>query len=357
MSENIKITLTENPKKKPEGDKLPFGSFFTDHMLVMDYDEGIGWHDMRIEPYGPVVLDPAAACLHYAQETFEGLKAYHGEDGGVYLFRPDENFRRLNSSDARVCIPELDEELCIEGLKKLVELERDWIPASRDASLYIRPFVFATQAQLGVHASTQYKFIIICSPSGPYYPNGLEPIKIYVENNYVRAVRGGTGYTKTGANYAISLKAQTEAHEQGFSQVLWLDGVEKKYVEEVGAMNIMFVVDGEIITPSLETGSLLSGITRKSCLELLRQNGYKATERRITIQELADAYDAGKLTEVFGTGTAAVISPVGLLRWGDKDMVINNNEIGPVSQWLYDTLTDIQWGRKEGPEGWSIKVC
>ena len=357
MSENIKVTLTENPKQKPKGDKLPFGSFFTDHMLVMDYDEGIGWHDMRIEPYGPVVLDPAAACFHYAQETFEGLKAYRGEDGSVYLFRPDENFKRLNTSDPRVCIPELDEALCLEGLKKLVELEKDWIPESKEASLYIRPFVIATQAQLGVHASTQYKFIIICSPSGPYYPNGLEPIKIYVENNYVRAVRGGTGYTKTGANYAISLKAQMEAHEQGFSQVLWLDGVEKKYVEEVGAMNIMFVIDGEVVTPSLETGSLLSGITRKSCLEILAHNGYKTSERRITIQEVADAYDAGKLTEVFGTGTAAVISPVGLLRWGDKDMVINNNEIGPISQWLYNTLTDIQWGRAEGPEGWSVKVC
>lgn len=353
----IRIEKAKTLKEKPKDEsKLGFGSIFTDYMFVVDYDEGMGWHDARIVPYAPLSLDPAAMCLHYGQTVFEGLKAYRSKDGRILLFRPDENFKRLNVSNERLCIPHIDEQLCIEGLKKFVELEKDWIPHIENASLYLRPFIISTQAHLGVSASTSYKFIVIASPSGPYYASGLNPVKIYVENNYVRAVKGGTGMAKTGGNYAASLKSQVEAHEQDYAQVLWLDGVHRKYIEEVGAMNIFFVVDGEILTPEIN-GSILSGITRKSVCELLRSEGYKVTERRISIDEIAKAYDEGKLQEVFGSGTAAVISPVGELKWNDKVMPINNNEIGKISQHLYDELTAIQWGERKGPEGWSVEVC
>ena len=293
--------------------------------------------------------------FHYAQEVFEGLKAYKDKQGHVRLFRPDKNFARLNVSNERLAIPQIDEELCLEGLKQLVELDRDWIPEQAGASLYIRPFIIATDPYLGVRPSESYLFLIICSPSGLYYPEGLAPVKIYVEDSYVRAVRGGTGFTKTGGNYAGSIRAQVIAHEKGYSQVLWLDGVEQKYIEEVGSMNIFFKIDGEVVTPALN-GSILSGITRMSTIELLKKWGIPVSEKRISIQEVADAYDAGKLEECFGTGTAAIISPVGELRWEDKVMHINNNQIGEVTQRIFNAITDIQTGDAEDEMNWVVKV-
>ncbi len=353
---DIRVELTKTPKAKPTDESnLGFGHVFTDHMFIMNYDKGQGWHDARIVPYAPLELSPAAMCLHYAQEVFEGLKAYRTADGSVQLFRPEENFKRLNVSNERLVIPQIDVDFCIEALDKLVSIEKDWVPHTDGASLYIRPFIIACDPFLGVRPADSYMFIIILSPSGAYYSTGLNPVSIYVESNYVRAVKGGMGFTKTGGNYAASLIGQDEAHKQNYSQVLWLDGIEKKYIEEVGAMNIFFVIDGEVVTPALQ-GSILSGITRKSSIELCRSWGLKVSEKRITIQEVADAYDAGKLQEVFGTGTAAVISPVGTLKWGDKVMTINNNKIGEISQKLYDTMTGIQYGKIEDKFNWVYKL-
>lgn len=353
---DIRVELTKTPKAKPTDESnLGFGHVFTDHMFIMNYDKGQGWHDARIVPYAPLELSPAAMCLHYAQEVFEGLKAYRTAEGSVQLFRPEENFKRLNVSNERLVIPQIDVDFCIEALDKLVSIEKDWVPHTDGASLYIRPFIIACDPFLGVRPADSYMFIIILSPSGAYYSTGLNPVSIYVESNYVRAVKGGMGFTKTGGNYAASLIGQNEAHKQNYSQVLWLDGIEKKYIEEVGAMNIFFVIDGEVVTPALQ-GSILSGITRKSSIELCRSWGLKVSEKRITIQEVADAYDAGKLQEVFGTGTAAVISPVGTLKWGDKVMTINNNKIGEISQKLYDTMTGIQYGKIEDKFNWVYKL-
>lgn len=351
------IEKTKHPKAKPvDESKLTFGDLFTDHMVIMEYDEGKGWHDERIVPYGPISLDPAAMILHYGQEVFEGMKAYRAVDGRILLFRPEENFKRLNLSNERLCIPLVDVEKCVEMTKEFVNLEKDWIPSSPDTSLYLRPFIFASDPHLGVRPGKHYYFMIIASPVGPYYPEGLDPVKIYVETEFVRAVKGGTGFTKTGGNYASSLKAQAVAKEKNYTQVLWLDGVERKYIEEVGTMNVFFKIDGEIITPSLD-GSILGGITRKSAIEILKSWGYKVTERKISIDELAKAYDDGKLEEAFGTGTAAVISPIGHLNWGDKKiMEINNGKIGEVSQRLYDTLTGIQWGKIKDTFGWTVEV-
>lgn len=352
----IKVELAKELKTKPaKGQPLGFGSIFTDHMFVMNYDEGEGWHDARIVPYGPVSLDPAAMCLHYGQEVFEGMKAYRADDGRVLLFRPDRNMARLNSSNERLCIPQIDEKFAIEAVKKLVYIEKDWIPEEKDSSLYIRPFIFAVDPKLGVHPAKHLIFMIILSPVGAYYPQGIDPVNIYVENTYVRAVRGGMGYVKTAGNYAASLKAQDEAEKLNYTQVLWLDGVERKYIEEVGTMNVFFKIDGEIITPSLE-GSTLPGVTRMSAIELMRSWGLTVTERKLSIDEVAEAAKAGKLEEAFGTGTAAVISPIGELLYKDYNMVINDGKIGEVSQKLYDQLTGIQWGRIDDPFGWSVEV-
>ncbi|MDO5559196.1 MAG: branched-chain amino acid aminotransferase [Oscillospiraceae bacterium] len=353
---DIRIELTTQPKAKPTDESnLGFGHIFTDHMFIMNYDNGQGWHDARIVPFSDLSLSPASMCLHYAQEVFEGLKAYRTADGSIQMFRPEENFKRLNVSNERLVIPKVDVDFCVEALDKLVDIDKDWVPHTDGASLYIRPFIIACDPFLGVRPADSYMLIIILSPSGAYYSTGLNPVSIYVEQNYVRAVRGGMGFTKTGGNYAASLIGQDEAHQQNYSQVLWLDGVERKYIEEVGAMNIFFVIDNEIITPALQ-GSILPGITRKSTVELAKSWGYKVSEKRISIQEVADAYDAGKLQEVFGTGTAAVISPVGHLKWGDKVMTINNNEIGPISQKLYDTMTGIQYGKLEDKFNWIHKI-
>ncbi len=353
---DIKIELAKTLKEKPADEtKLGFGHIFTDHMFIMNYDTGEGWHDARIVPYQNLSLSPASMCLHYGQEIFEGLKAYRTAEGKIQLFRPDENFKRMNVSNERMVIPEINEKDALEALTKLLEIEKDWVPHTEGAALYIRPFIIAVDPYVGVRPADHYLFMIILSPSGAYYSTGLNPVKIYVETKYVRAVRGGTGFAKTAANYAISLAGQDEAHKQDYEQVLWLDGVERKYIEEVGSMNIFFVIDGEVITPEL-TGSVLPGITRKSAIEVCRSKGYKVTERRITIQEVADAYDAGKLDEVFGTGTAAVISPVGHLKWDDKIMEINDNKIGKVSQMLYDTMTGIQWGKIPDTFGWTYEI-
>lgn len=353
---NIRYELTKSPKAKPQDEtKLGFGHIFTDHMFVMDYITGKGWHDARIVPYEDFAISPAAMCLHYGQTVFEGLKAYRTANGDIQFFRPIENFKRMNVSNDRLVIPRIDEQDCLQALHALVEVDKDWVPHTDGASLYVRPFIISVDPFLGVKPADHYMFFIILSPSGAYYETGLNPVSIYVESKYVRAVRGGMGFAKTGGNYAASLIGQDEAHKQNYSQVLWLDGVEQKYIEEVGAMNIMFVIDGEVVTPMLQ-GSILPGITRKSAIDVCRAKGIPVSERRITIQEVADAYDSGKLNEVFGTGTAAVISPVGHLKWNDKVMTINNNEIGPISQMLYDTMTGIQWGKIEDTFGWIEKL-
>lgn len=352
----IKITKTTAPKAKPADEsKLGFGKTFTDHMFIMEYDEGQGWHDARIVPFGDISLSPAAMVFHYGQEVFEGLKAYRTADDKIQLFRPDRNFARLNSSNERLCIPPVDEKFCVEALKELIKVEKDWVPHAEGTSLYIRPFIFAADPFLGVHPAKKLYYIVILAPSGAYYPGGLAPVRIYVENNYVRAVRGGMGYTKTGGNYAASLKAQDEAEKQNYSQVLWLDGIHHKYIEEVGAMNVFFVFDDEIVTPELD-GATLPGVTRASCIELLRSKGYKVSERLLSIDEVIEKYEQGKFKEMFGSGTAAVISPVGELKYGDTVMKINDGEIGEVSQMLYDTLTGIQWGKIEDTFGWTVPV-
>jgi len=350
---NITIEKTKAPKQKPlDQSKLGFGLYYTDHMFLMNYKEGKGWHDPRIVPYAPIALDPAAMCLHYGQESFEGMKAYYGADGKIRLFRPEENMARLNLTNRRLCIPEIDEAFAVEAVEALVKVDSGWIPTQEGTSLYIRPYIFATEAHVGVRPAKELIFAIILSPVGAYYPEGLNPVKILVEQDFVRAVRGGMGFTKTGGNYAGSLKAQELAHEQGYSQVLWLDGIERKYIEEVGTMNVFFQIGGEVVTPSLQ-GSILGGITRKSCVELLQSWGLKISERQLALDELLEAARSGNLVEAFGSGTAAVISPIGELKCGDEIITVNNGEIGALSQRLYDELTGIQWGMRPDAFGWT----
>ena len=352
----IKITKTTAPKQKPApGQPLGFGKIFTDHMFVMDYTEGKGWHDARIVPYQNLSLAPSAMVFHYGQEMFEGLKAYKGEDGSVYLFRPDMNAKRANNSNKRLVIPELPEEDFVDAIKAVVDVDRDWIPTDPGTSLYIRPFIIATDEFLGVAPSKTYLFIIILSPSGAYYESGLEPVGIWIEDEYVRAVKGGMGFTKTGGNYAASLIAQVKAHDDGYSQVLWLDGVERKYIEEVGAMNIMFKINGKVVTPMLN-GSILPGVTRDSIIRVCKDWGYEVEERRISVDELVAAAKDGTLEEVWGTGTAAVVSPVNKLRYEDEVMHIGDGGIGELTQKLYDELTGIQWGKRPDTRGWRVTV-
>ena len=351
---DIKIERTTTPKEKPTG-KLGFGKIFTDHMFIMDYTNGKGWHDPRIVPFQDITLSPAAMVFHYGQEMFEGLKAYKGVNGETLLFRPDMNGKRTNDTNDRLCIPQIPVEDFVQAVKAIVKVDEDWIPTEPGTSLYIRPFVIATEPFLGVDVSDTFLFMIILSPSGAYYESGLEPVGIWIEDDYVRAVKGGMGYAKTGGNYAASLAAQVKAHDDGYSQVLWLDGVERKYIEEVGAMNIFFKIDGKIVTPMLN-GSILPGITRNSVLELCRSWGISVEERRISVEELLQAQKDGKLEECFGTGTAAVISPVGKLRYKDDVMVIGGGKIGPVSQKIYDTVTGIQLGKLEDKFGWRVVV-
>ncbi|MDO4565155.1 MAG: branched-chain amino acid aminotransferase [Clostridia bacterium] len=353
---NIPIIRTQKPKQKPETEKnLGFCRTFSDYMFIMEYNDKDGWHSPRVQPYGPLNIDPASPVLHYAQEIFEGLKAYRRTDGSIGLFRPRENAKRLNRSAERMCIPLIDEEIQLEAMRTIVEVEKDWVPHSEGTSLYLRPTVIAEGNTLGVHAADRYIYFIICSPSGAYYEHGLKPVRIHIEPNYVRSVKGGTGGAKTGGNYACSLRAAEDAKKHGFDQVLWLDGKRNRYIEEVGAMNVMFMIDGKLITPQL-SGSILAGITRDSVLQLARDKGIPVEERAISVYELIDAYKVGKLTEAFGTGTAAVISPIGELVF--KDNVLNlGDSIGEVSQYMYDTLTGIQFGRLPDEHGWTEKVC
>ncbi|MEN6347885.1 MAG: branched-chain amino acid aminotransferase [Syntrophomonas sp.] len=355
MTQEIKIERTKNPKQKPDANELGFGQFYTDHMFVMDYTEGKGWHDPRIVPYSPIDLDPSTMIFHYGQATFEGLKAYKAKNGKILLFRPNKNVERMNISNERLCIPKLDPEFAVEAIKAIVNMDKDWIPEAEDTSLYIRPFVIATDPYIGVRPAYTYKFIIILSPVGSYYPEGINPVKIYVEKEYVRAVKGGLGFTKTPANYAASLKAQEEAKHKGYTQVLWLDGIDKKYIEEVGTMNVFFKVNGEVLTPSLE-GSILPGITRDSTITLLKNWGVKVTERRISIQELFEAHEKGQFEEAFGTGTAAVISPIGELNWDGNIIPINEGKTGDLAAKIYNAITGIQSGELKDEYSWTVEV-
>ena len=351
----IRIEKTSTPKEKPQDDTLKFGQVFTDHMFLMDYDPSRGWHDARIVPYGRLSLSPAATVFHYGAEVFEGLKAYRTPDGSVQLFRPRDNISRLNDSAERLCMPQLDPDDVLQALTTFVALERDWVPHKPGTSLYLRPFLFGNDETLGVHTVGRAVFAIIASPVGSYYPEGLSPARIMIESEDVRAVRGGTGYAKCGGNYAASFRAGHKAEQIGFSQVLWLDGVERRYIEEVGAMNVMFMIDGRVVTPAL-TGSILPGITRRSCIRVLQDKGIPVEERLLDVAELTAAARDGRLQEAFGCGTAAVVSPIGELRYRDEDFTVNGGKIGAVTQMLYDTLTGIQWGTLPDPYGWTLRV-
>ncbi len=352
---NISITKTQNPKEKPDASSLGFGQIFTDHMFLMDYTPENGWHDARIVPFGNLSIHPASTVLHYGSEIFEGLKAYRRADGKVQLFRPIENIRRMNNSADRLCLPQIPEDIAMQVLIEFVKTEQDWTPSAEGTSLYIRPFMFGNDESLGVHTVHHVTFAIIASPSGSYYKEGINPVKIMIEDQDVRAVRGGTGYAKCGGNYAASNRAGERAEQKGYSQVLWLDGVERKYIEEVGAMNVMFKIAGEIVTPML-SGSILPGITRKSCIEVLRKEGYTVNERLISVDELSQAMENGTLEEAWGCGTAAVVSPIGELCYKDVKYTVNEGKIGAVTQHLYDTLTSIQWGKTEDTFGWTKQI-
>lgn len=351
----IKITKTTTPKAKPDVSKVAFGTEFTDHMFMMDYTPEKGWHDARIVPFGNISLHPATTALHYGAEIFEGLKAYRTPEGKVQMFRPIENARRMNSSADRMCLPAIDENDMLQILETFVKVEKDWVPSAPATSLYLRPFMFGCDEHLGVHTVHHSVFMLIASPVGSYYKEGINPVKIMIEDQDVRAVKGGTGYTKCGGNYAASTRAGERAAQKGYSQVLWLDGVERKYIEEVGAMNVMFKINGTVVTPML-SGSILPGITRKSCIDVLKKAGIPVEERLLSVDELVEAMENGTLEEAFGCGTAAVVSPIGELCYKDKKYTVNGGKIGPVTQQLYDTLTGIQWGTVEDTFGWVYPV-
>ena len=352
----LTITQSEILKPKPDEANLGFGTLFTDHMFNMDYSNATGWHNPRIEPYHPFQMDPSTMVLHYGQGVFEGLKAYRTDSDAIQLFRPKDNFKRLNRSSALLCIPAVDEAFALSALKQLLTIEKEWVPRANETSLYVRPTIIATDPFLGVRASFTYRFFIILSPVGAYYPEGFNPIKILVSKDHVRAVRGGVGEAKTPGNYAASLLAGNKAHNEGYTQVLWLDGVTQEYVEEVGSMNIFFVIDDEIITPEL-SGSILPGITRDSVIRLARSWGLSVKERKISITEVLEAHTSGSLKEIFGSGTAAVISPVGELKYGDSVISIGDGGVGPISNRLFNAIQDIQYGKAEDILGWIEGVC
>jgi len=347
----IHLEQVQQRKPKPDETKLGFGQIFTDHMFTMAFTRGEGWHNAKIHPYAPFSLEPSAMVFHYAQTVFEGLKAYRTPDGAIQLFRPRDNFLRMNKSCERMCIPSFDVDQALLALRALLRVESAWVPSAPDTTLYIRPTIMAVDPFLGVRAGDRYIFFIILSPSGAYYPQGMAPVEIRVEDAYVRAVRGGIGFAKAGGNYAASILAGENAKHQGFTQVLWLDGVHQRYIEEVGSMNIFFKVRGELWTPALN-GSILPGITRDSVMRLAEAEGIPVVEKAIDVYELFEAGARGEVEEIFGSGTAAVVSPVGALRLGERELIINNKEIGPLSQKLYTTLTDIQFGRMKDPYGW-----
>ncbi len=351
----IKITKTTTPREMPAESELGFGKVFTDHMLLVDWTAEEGWKDARILPFGRIDLHPASTVLHYGAEIFEGLKAYRRADGGVQLFRPMENVKRMNNSAERMSLPTMDEGDMLNLITTFVKLEEKWVPKSFGTSLYLRPFLFGNDEALGVHAVHNATFMLIASPSGSYYKEGINPVSIMIENEDVRTVRGGTGYAKCGGNYAASTRAGERAAKKGYSQVLWLDGVERKYIEEVGAMNVMFKIAGKIVTPKL-TGSILPGITRKSCIEVLKSLGYEVEERLLSVEELIAALKEGSLEEAWGCGTAAVVSPIGKLAYGGEEYLVGGGKIGEVTQKLYDLLTGIQWGKVEDTFAWVYKL-
>ena len=339
-------------KRRACPEEFSFGATFSDHMFTQEFDQNKGWHNALISPYHSLSLDPSAAVFHYSQEIFEGLKAYRTADGKINLFRPEENCKRFNRSAKRIVMPEVDIDFHLDAIKKLVALDHKWVPEQDGASLYIRPTMIATTPKLGLGASASYTHFIIAGPAGAYFSGGLQPISVFVADEYRRAVKGGVGEAKTGGNYAASLYASEEVAKKGYSQVLWLDAIEGRFIEEVGAMNICFVYEGKrIVTPTL-SGSILPGITRDSILQLAPAIGYEISEQRLDIEQILSDIESGKITEVFGCGTAAVISPVGTFCYKNKDYVINNNETGPISKHLYDELTGIQYGTKEDRFGW-----
>ncbi len=351
----ITFSQAEKLKDHPDDSSLGFGTIFTDYMFNMDYDQENGWHNPRIEPYAPIAMDPSTMVLHYGQAIFEGLKAYRTESGDIQLFRPMDNLKRLNISGRRLCIPAIDENFVLEAMLKLLKIEKDWVPSASGTSLYIRPTIIATDPYLGLRTSHTYRFFIILSPVGAYYPEGFDPVKIWVTTDYVRAVRGGVGEAKTAGNYAASLYATELANKDGYTQVMWLDGVELKYVEEVGSMNIFFVIGDQIITPQLN-GSILSGITRDAVIKLAKSWGKRVIERKISIEEVYAAHADGMLNEVFGSGTAAVISPVGNIKYDGREITIGNGKVGPVAAKLFKELMDIQYGKATDPFGWTMSI-
>ncbi len=351
----LTVSKAEHLKQKPDDSTLDFGTIFTDHMFNMDYNPEKGWFNPRVEPYAPFTMEPSTMVLHYGQAVFEGLKAFRTEAGKIQLFRPRDNFQRMNSSSKALCIPEIDEQYVFEALKKLIEIDKDWVPSAPGTSLYIRPTIISTDPFLGVRASYTYRFFIILCPVGAYYPEGFNPVKIWITKDHVRAVRGGLGEAKTPANYAASLYAGEKAHKNGYTQVLWLDGIEQKYIEEVGSMNIFFVINDELVTPKLN-GSILPGITRQSVIDLAKSWDMKLSEKQISIEEVMDAHTSGGLQEIFGSGTAAVISPVGELKYGEKVIHIGNGTVGPFAQKFFKAITDIQYGNAKGPQNWIEEV-
>ncbi len=355
----IRVTPADPNRMKPkpkDESTLGFGKIFTDHFFIMNYDEGRGWHGPSIEPMRPLYLDPASMCLHYGQEIFEGMKAYRGDDESIFLFRPEENIKRMNRSADRLCMPQVDETLFMEALKQLVLLEKDWIPRGEGTSLYIRPTMIATEVALGVHPSNRYLFFIIVGPVGAYYPEGFSPTKIYVSEKYTRSTPGGVGDRKAAGNYAASLYASREASEMGYTQVLWLDAKERKYIEEVGTSNIFFVIGDNLITPPL-SGSILPGVTRDAVIRLAQSWGVNVLEEQLSMDEILRAEADGTLKEVFASGTAAIVSPVGQIFFRGKEYVIGEGKTGSLTEKLYNEILQIQYGDKEDPFGWRVKIA
>ena len=353
---NIRIEKTSAPKEKPDMSQVSFGTTFTDHMFLMDYDAANGWHDPRIVPYGPLSIDPSAAVLNYAMTVFEGLKAYRTESGSIQLFRPDCNVERINNSAERLSLPQLDPDDALQAIRTLVDLDRDWVPSGDGESLYIRPILMSVEPDVSLHCTERCLFVIILSPVGCYYKTGLAPVTIAIEEQDARTVRGGTGFAKCGGNYAAAQRAGLRAEKSGISQVLWLDGATKQYIEEVGSMNVMFKINGKIVTPTLETGTVLPGVTRRSIVQMLRDQGYTVEERLFSVKEFIEAVGSGSIEEAWGCGTAAVVSPIGKLIYQDREYTIGDGNIGPLTQKLYDELTGMQWGRLPDPYGWIVPV-
>jgi branched-chain amino acid aminotransferase len=349
------ITRTTAPKQKPADDTLAFGKVLTDHIFLMNYEEGRGWFNPRIEPYGPLSLDPATSVLHYGQAIFDGLKAFRGDDGQIRLFRAERHAERFNRSAQIMCMPEVPVDIIRQSFDALVGVDADWVPRKAGTSLYLRPTIIATDVMLGVHPAHSLLYFLILSPVGSYYKEGVKPVRILASDSHVRAVRGGTGEAKTAANYAQSLAGQRDAAAAGYTQVLYLDGVERRFLDEVGTMNIMLRIGDEVITPPL-AGTILDGVTRASTLQLMRDWGLKVTERAISIEEVMDAGRHGRLAEMWGTGTAAVVSPVGTLGYKGEDILINGGQTGELTQRLYDAIVGIQYGRTNDPHNWTSIV-